>query len=142
VEIVAGAEANGQTEVIEGLSAGQKVVASGQFLIDSEASLRGSLQRLGGAAANGSMPAGPTKAATHRATGKIEQIAGDTVTISHGPVPSLKWGAMTMGFAPPTSGLPKDVKIGDTVQFEFEATDDGVFKLVSMSRIAGTGGGQ
>jgi Cu(I)/Ag(I) efflux system membrane fusion protein len=142
VEIVAGAEANGQTEVIEGLSAGQKVVASGQFLIDSEASLRGSLQRLGAAAANGSTPAGPTQAATHRATGKIEQIAGDTVTISHGPVPSLKWGAMTMGFMPPASGMPKDVKIGDTVQFEFEAADDGVFKLVSISRIAGTRGGQ
>jgi Cu(I)/Ag(I) efflux system membrane fusion protein len=47
VEVVAGSESNGQTEVREGLSAGQKVVASGQFLIDSEASLRGALRRLG-----------------------------------------------------------------------------------------------
>jgi Cu(I)/Ag(I) efflux system membrane fusion protein len=49
-EIVTGTEADGRTEVLKGLSEGQKVVASGQFLIDSEASLRGTLQRLGGAA--------------------------------------------------------------------------------------------
>ncbi len=33
---------------IEGLSAGQKVVASGQFLIDSEANLRGAFDGLSG----------------------------------------------------------------------------------------------
>lgn len=138
-EIVTGAEANGQTEVVKGLSAGQKVVASGQFLIDSEASLRGTLQRLGGAALVEPMPAIPAKAPTHRATGKIEQIAGDEVTISHGPIPSLKWGAMTMGFVPPTGGLPKDIKVGDTVQFEIQAMDDGMFRIISITRAAGGG---
>jgi Cu(I)/Ag(I) efflux system membrane fusion protein len=58
-DITIGAEANGQTEVVKGLTAGQKVVASGQFLIDSEASLRGALQRLGGAAPMAAMPAKP-----------------------------------------------------------------------------------
>ena len=46
VEVKTGAAAGGQTEVIEGLKAGQKVVVSGQFLIDSEASLRGTAQRM------------------------------------------------------------------------------------------------
>ena len=141
-EIVTGAEAGGQTEVIKGLSEGQKVVASGQFLIDSEASLRGTLQRLGGAASAEPAPAMPAKAATHRATGKVEQIAKDEVTISHGPVPSLKWPPMTMGFVPPTAGLPKDIKVGDTVQFEFQASDDGTYRVVSMSRIAASGAGK
>jgi Cu(I)/Ag(I) efflux system membrane fusion protein len=134
VEIVTGAEANGQTEVVKGLSEGQKVVASGQFLIDSEASLRGALQRLGGAAPAESMPTMPEKVPTHHATGKVEKIAADEVTLSHGPVPSLKWGPMTMGFALPAGGLPKDIKVGDTVQFEFQKGDNGVFKIVSMSR--------
>ena len=40
-EVRTGAEANGQTEVLAGLNAGEKVVASGQFLLDSEASLTG-----------------------------------------------------------------------------------------------------
>jgi len=47
VEVETGSEANGQTEIHSGLSAGQKVVASGQFLVDSEASLKGVIARMG-----------------------------------------------------------------------------------------------
>jgi Cu(I)/Ag(I) efflux system membrane fusion protein len=43
-----GAEHAGRSEILEGLSAGQNVVASGQFLIDSEASLRGAFENLAG----------------------------------------------------------------------------------------------
>ncbi|HEY9103970.1 efflux RND transporter periplasmic adaptor subunit [Chitinimonas sp.] len=41
VEVRVGAEAAGQTVVLGGLAEGQRVVASGQFLLDSEASLSG-----------------------------------------------------------------------------------------------------
>ena len=41
VEVRVGRERGGRTEVIAGLVEGQKVVASGQFLLDSEASLGG-----------------------------------------------------------------------------------------------------
>lgn len=44
-----GAEQGGRSEILEGLSVGQSVVASGQFLIDSEASLRGAFDSLAGA---------------------------------------------------------------------------------------------
>lgn len=40
-EVRTGREAGGQTEILAGLNAGEKVVASGQFLLDSEASLTG-----------------------------------------------------------------------------------------------------
>jgi Cu(I)/Ag(I) efflux system membrane fusion protein len=40
-EVRTGREAGGQTEVLAGLADGEKIVASGQFLIDSEASLAG-----------------------------------------------------------------------------------------------------
>ena len=43
-----GAEHAGRSEILEGLSVGQNVVASGQFLIDSEASLRGAFDNLAG----------------------------------------------------------------------------------------------
>lgn len=50
-EIRAGREGGGQTEVLQGLAVGEKVVASGQFLLDSEASLTGIAARpLSGAA--------------------------------------------------------------------------------------------
>ena len=41
VEVRTGRESGGRTEIVAGLSEGQKVVASGQFLLDSEASLSG-----------------------------------------------------------------------------------------------------
>lgn len=46
-EVETGAEADGMTEIRKGLEAGQKVVVSGQFLLDSEASLRGTATRMG-----------------------------------------------------------------------------------------------
>lgn len=45
-DVQVGGEANGRTIILSGLSEGQSVVASGQFLIDSEANLSGVLQRL------------------------------------------------------------------------------------------------
>jgi Cu(I)/Ag(I) efflux system membrane fusion protein len=49
-EVRTGREGGGQTEILEGLAVGEKVVASGQFLLDSEASLTGIAARKLGAA--------------------------------------------------------------------------------------------
>ncbi|MDP3653633.1 MAG: efflux RND transporter periplasmic adaptor subunit [Rhodoferax sp.] len=46
VEVETGIESNGQTEIKRGLQMGQRVVVSAQFLIDSEASLKGVETRL------------------------------------------------------------------------------------------------
>jgi Cu(I)/Ag(I) efflux system membrane fusion protein len=43
-----GAEQGGRSEILEGLTLGQNVVSSGQFLIDSEANLRGAFDNLAG----------------------------------------------------------------------------------------------
>lgn len=49
-EVRAGREGGEKTEILEGLAVGEKVVASGQFLLDSEASLTGiEVRPLGGA---------------------------------------------------------------------------------------------
>ena len=49
-EVRTGREGGGQTEILAGLAVGEKVVASGQFLLDSEASLTGIAARpIGGA---------------------------------------------------------------------------------------------
>ena len=48
-EVRTGREGGGQTEILEGLAVGEKVVASGQFLLDSEASLTGIAARKLGA---------------------------------------------------------------------------------------------
>ena len=47
VAVRTGRSGGGVTEILSGLEGGERVVASGQFLIDSEASLSGALDRLG-----------------------------------------------------------------------------------------------
>jgi Cu(I)/Ag(I) efflux system membrane fusion protein len=59
VEIAIGREEGGRTEILKGIEPGTRVVASGQFLLDSEASLRGLERRMSSdapAAAHGTRP--------------------------------------------------------------------------------------
>lgn len=46
VRVSTGRSAGGRTEILEGLQGGERVVTSGQFLVDSEASLSGALDRM------------------------------------------------------------------------------------------------
>jgi Cu(I)/Ag(I) efflux system membrane fusion protein len=52
VPVKIGMMADGRAEILEGLNEHDKVVISGQFLLDSEASIQGSLQRLSNAPIN------------------------------------------------------------------------------------------
>ena len=45
-KVLAGIESGNYVEIIKGVKAGENIVISGQFLIDSEASMRGSLTRM------------------------------------------------------------------------------------------------
>lgn len=127
VNVETGIESAGQTEIKKGLAAGQRVVVSSQFLIDSEASLKGVEARL-----NNETPAKP---AMHQGEGRVDAIDKDGVTLSHGPVPSLNWNSMTMVFQPPLSGLPRNVAIGDKVQFDFVMPKDGEPTLTDIRPI-------
>ena len=46
VAVERGRDGDGRTEILKGLTAGQRVVVSGQFLLDSEASLTGNAHRM------------------------------------------------------------------------------------------------
>jgi len=45
-EVVAGIESGNYVEILQGIKEGENIVISGQFLIDSEASMRGSISRM------------------------------------------------------------------------------------------------
>jgi membrane fusion protein, copper/silver efflux system len=127
VDVTIGIETGGQTEITKGLQAGQRVVVSSQFLIDSEASLKGVEARLNAEPA-------PTAAAPeqHEGKGRVEAIGRDSLTLSHGPIPSLKWGSMTMDFKLPRTGAPRGVAVGDTVEFSFGMDSDGLPQLSNV----------
>jgi Cu(I)/Ag(I) efflux system membrane fusion protein len=142
VEVDTGTEANGKTEIRKGLEAGQKVVVSGQFLVDSEASLKGATARMidAGATAQGKPPTASQPAKmVHRGEGKVEEITKEEITLSHGPIPSMHWPAMTMGFQLPAAGLPPTIKVGDTISFSFQQTDDGQARITAIAPAATQG---
>ena len=117
VEVELGAETGGKLVVRRGLSEGQQVVTSGQFLIDSEASLRGVTGRMQGAS--------PTSAATlHEGTGTITALGASEVTLNHGPIPSMRWGSMTMAFKLARPELAAGLKTNDEVRFRFREAGD------------------
>jgi Cu(I)/Ag(I) efflux system membrane fusion protein len=128
MEVEAGLEANGETEIRHGLQAGQTVVLSGQFLIDSEASLRASSARMQGAS-------------RHRGTGKVLSVDAPSgrVQLEHEAIPSLQWPAMTMGFPVEDKRLLSALREGDRVEFELGATSnkDGEFVVQAIRRSAG-----
>ena len=119
VDVEIGIESGGQTEVKRGLQLGQRVVVSSQFLIDSEASLKGVEARLNVEPA----PAAANTAARHKSSATVDAIGGDTMTLSHGPIASMKWPAMTMDFKLPprgnTGAAARALKAGDRIDFEF-----------------------
>ncbi|HTG97808.1 MAG TPA: efflux RND transporter periplasmic adaptor subunit [Burkholderiales bacterium] len=124
VEVQTGAEANGNTEIRKGLAAGDKVVVSGQFLIDSEASLRAGEARM--------------DAPGHKGTGKVVAVdaAGGHVELDHEAISSLQWPRMTMGFMVENKAQLAKLKKGDVVEFELRAKPDADGSYV-ISRIGG-----
>jgi Cu(I)/Ag(I) efflux system membrane fusion protein len=142
-EVRVGREANGRAEVLAGLSEGEKVVASGQFLIDSEASLAGLQARPiaelpsapAAAARTAPAPAAP-KPPLYETTGRVEQITPTSVTLSHRPVPALNWPAMTMSFRLADPALAQGIKVGDQVAFAFDQPKEGR-TVRRMTRVGG-----
>lgn len=159
VEVKTGLESQGQTEILSGLAARQRVVLSAQFLIDSEASLRGVQARLNpdSAPAPSSAPSAPSATsgsggstaaaasgasavtATHRTPARIQAIDGDTVTLNHPPIPALKWPQMVMDFKlPPAAARPRGLAPGQQVEVEFRMQDGDVPQITTLRRPAGT----
>ena len=126
VEVQLGREFGDQLEIVSGVAEGQQVVASGQFLVDSEASLSGLLDR---AAPQPAVPGaatgpGPAAPAAHEGEGVIAAVGADALTIAHGPVASMQWGAMTMPFKA-TAAQKQGLDAGARVRFRFHAGDGG-----------------
>ncbi|WP_237174028.1 efflux RND transporter periplasmic adaptor subunit [Paracandidimonas lactea] len=141
VEVTIGDDIGSRTEIVSGLKEGQQVVASGQFLIDSEASLKSVLPKLQSNASDGAstaaaMPSTPTS--SYETTGKVEQVTATGITFSHQPVPALSWPAMTMTFSKPSATAFPEVKIGQTARFAFKQSSDG-YELTSVEPTTGAG---
>ena len=129
VEVTTGQERDNATEILSGLTEGEEVVVSGQFLIDSEASLSGVLARLSQQdkamdkdmqlSKDKSMPAEKMP----KGRGKVVDIDAKSghVTLNHEPIAALGWPSMTMGFKVKDRQQLSKLKVGDEVDFDLKA---------------------
>ncbi len=125
VDVTVGLENDGNAEVTSGLEPGQSVVVSGQFLLDSEASLRATATRMQ------DLPAGDVAVREHSGVGRIVALDDSSVTLAHGPIPSIEWSSMTMRFALPAEP-PPDLAVDEEVRFRFTMGADGMPRLTSI----------
>ncbi|WP_030131278.1 efflux RND transporter periplasmic adaptor subunit [Pseudomonas sp. QTF5] len=121
VEVQLGQENEGKTVVLKGLEEGLQVVTSGQFLLDSEASLQGIV-----ASTMETPPSTAVASALHEADGQIVEINNNDVTLAHGPFKTLGMPGMTMTFPLADPALRQGLKAGDKVRIAVSQTDDGL----------------
>lgn len=123
VQVELGRTFTEQTEIRSGLKLNDVVVVSGQFLIDSEASLTGVIERL----SRGQQTAAQQERQNDRIQGRgivksIDSSAG-RIVLMHEPV--LNWPAMTMPFAVRDRALLRGRRVGERILFEFQRPQPG-----------------
>lgn len=125
--VTTGLKERGRIEIVQGLAAGERVVASAQFLIDSESSLTAGFLRMA-----------PTDADPAIGQGVLVSLAPDDrqATIRHAAIAALDWPAMTTRFAL-AAGVPSQadagkLEAGTDVRFTLTRGADGQLALLSL----------
>jgi Cu(I)/Ag(I) efflux system membrane fusion protein len=134
-----GIESGDWVEIIDGIREGDSVVTSGQFLIDSEASLKASIARMTSPDEKPTMDMQSLEKPMEKKIvghGVLHKIMPDEnkVNMSHEPIPALGWPDMTMNFAVKPGVSLEGYNPDDKVEFELEKGDDG-YVIKSMHSI-------
>jgi len=142
-EVKLGARSDTYVEVLDGVDDGEPVVVAANFLIDAESNLKAALAGFGSAAPAITPAASATKTVGHQASGTVDgvDVKDGTVSLSHGPVASLKWPAMTMEFKAANATLLQTLKPGAKVTVEFIERQPGEWVITSV-KPAGPQAGQ
>ncbi len=128
--VKAGIESGEFVEILEGIDANEKVVTSAQFLIDSEASMRASLNRMSGdTVSEASDMAGMNMDASEKivsASGIIQAIksAENIINLKHEAIDEFGWPAMTMDFSVMPDVDLSELSVNEKVMFQLKKHGD------------------
>jgi len=134
-EVLTGLESGEFVEILSGVSEGNRVVTSAQFMIDSEASINASIRRLESVEPQ----AGEDVMNRAFASGWVEDIDVNShrIRIAHGPIDELGWPRMTMVFDALAGARLDTVKVGQEVQFVLLQQPGGEYALETIHPGAG-----
>ena len=126
-EVRVGRRAGDRLEILKGLEDGERVVTSGQFLIDSESSVTAELGRL-------DEPTADEDEREISAEGVVNAIDVDagTINLSHAPIPELDWPEMTMDFELADDLSLEGITPGAEVRFRMTRPEAGVYRVVAI----------
>ncbi|MCU7960587.1 MAG: efflux RND transporter periplasmic adaptor subunit [gamma proteobacterium symbiont of Bathyaustriella thionipta] len=139
-EVGYGMESDDWVEILYGLKSGERVVTSGQFLLDSEASTRAGFSRMQPLPDNDmAAQAKADDMAVEDSSGRgvIQSVdsEGHAINLSHEPIEALGWPAMTMDFKV-SPELPLDsLSSGESIEFSLRKTADG-YVISRIKKIA------
>ncbi len=122
-----GIESGDRVEIRSGIEAGDLIVTSGQFLIDSESNIESALTRMDEDSSTG-LPNRVQIGAVVRET----NVEKSEITLQHDPVPEWSWPAMTMSFDVEDSSLVEGLREGQSVEVVIEKLADGRHRITEI----------
>lgn len=134
IEVTVGRSDPRYFEVLSGLSEGDSVVVSGQFLLDSESSRDSDFKRLSSveSRAQGEVPA--TEVASVWVAATVDEIMPDSseIMLSHEAIPEWKMMGMTMLFKVAPEVDLSGVKVGMTVHVQMQKDPEHYFLVTRV----------
>jgi len=127
--VVSGIESGDFVEIKSGISVDDLVVTSGQFLIDSEASLKASINRMSDTDSAEPMKDMDKKDMAKKITGTgiLKKLKPDEnkINMAHDPIAALGWPAMIMDFAISKEVSLEGLNPEDKIEFTLIEGSDG-----------------
>lgn len=114
-------------EILEGVSEGETVVTSAQFLIDSESSKTSDFKRM-----NHEVALDQSESVWTMATIDSLMPAHRMVTVSHQPIAQWQWPAMTMDFTVNPAVEMSNFEQGKVINIQINKTTSGNYEITAI----------
>jgi len=131
-------------QIFKGLSEGERVVTSAQFLIDSESNIDAEMSRISQPsytlAKNMEMATAAGKTVKSRGVVANVMLEMGMINLSHEPIPELSWPEMNMDFSVSEQVQLETLSAGKQISFELLVTPDNDFIIEKITVIEHSSG--
>jgi membrane fusion protein, copper/silver efflux system len=142
IEVEIGRQDSKHIEITQGLSEGEQIVSSAQFLLDSESSKTSDFKRMSQINKHSAMAQSepeaiemPSKVWTEAIVDKV-MANQNTVNVTHQPIEAWDWPDMTMDFEVDKSIDMALFTVGDSLYIQVLRTESNQYKIISIQALA------